>query len=191
MARDDPTIYMRLPAGLKAQLEEAAEASRRSMTSEVVARLEQSFDANNEVDARRRLRVGVEGPATDPPSRHATPLSEVAPLLIAVAVRSMIESLPSSVRSEKKVRETYSLLSKVIHSGLGEEALSAAVSGLRTTSIRENQVDDERRASASEEVSSKSISQHRTTQADASPKTLTAERDGRQTPAVSKSARRK
>lgn len=43
MARDDPTIYMRIPAELKQALERAAEENRRSMTAEVVARLEETF----------------------------------------------------------------------------------------------------------------------------------------------------
>lgn len=45
MARDDPTIYMRLPADLKARLDAAAHENRRSVTAEVTARLQASFDA--------------------------------------------------------------------------------------------------------------------------------------------------
>lgn len=44
MAREDPTIYMRLPAELKSKLDRAAEEGRRSLTAEVVARLSASFE---------------------------------------------------------------------------------------------------------------------------------------------------
>lgn len=45
MARDDPTIYMRIPQELKDLLDAASEENRRSMTAEVVARLQQTFAA--------------------------------------------------------------------------------------------------------------------------------------------------
>lgn len=44
MARNDPTIYMRIPQELKDQLDQAAEENRRSLTAEVVARLKATFD---------------------------------------------------------------------------------------------------------------------------------------------------
>ena len=43
MARTDPTIYMRLPEELKDALDKAAAENKRSLTAEVVARLEQTF----------------------------------------------------------------------------------------------------------------------------------------------------
>lgn len=43
MARDDPQINIRMPADLKAGLEAAAAANNRSVTAEIVARLEQSL----------------------------------------------------------------------------------------------------------------------------------------------------
>lgn len=43
MARTDPVIYTRFPNGLKARLDAAALESRRSLTAEMTARLEQSF----------------------------------------------------------------------------------------------------------------------------------------------------
>lgn len=44
MAREDLHFRLRLPEDLKARIETAAEQSRRSMTAEIVARLEQSFE---------------------------------------------------------------------------------------------------------------------------------------------------
>ena len=44
MARDDPTIYMRIPQELKHSLDKAAFVNRRSLTAEVVARLQSSLE---------------------------------------------------------------------------------------------------------------------------------------------------
>lgn len=43
MAREDLHFRLRIPEDLKQKIQEAAEANRRSMTAEIVARLEQSF----------------------------------------------------------------------------------------------------------------------------------------------------
>lgn len=43
MARNDPQVNIRLPAGLKAELDKAAEKAGRSLTAEIVQRLEESF----------------------------------------------------------------------------------------------------------------------------------------------------
>lgn len=45
MARNDPTIYMRIPQELKDALDKASEESRRSLTAEVVARLQSTFSS--------------------------------------------------------------------------------------------------------------------------------------------------
>jgi hypothetical protein len=52
MARDDPTIYMRIPAELKAQLDAAAKENRRSFVAEVSHRLQQSFQPQPPADAQ-------------------------------------------------------------------------------------------------------------------------------------------
>lgn len=51
MARTDPTIYMRLPQELKDALDAAAAENKRSLTAEVVARLELSFKVYAEADS--------------------------------------------------------------------------------------------------------------------------------------------
>ncbi len=45
MAREDPKFMLRMPADLKARVEEAARAVGRSMNAEIVQRLEQSFSS--------------------------------------------------------------------------------------------------------------------------------------------------
>lgn len=51
MARTDPQLNFRCPAELKDRLEAAAEASGRSLTQEIVARLATSFELARETDA--------------------------------------------------------------------------------------------------------------------------------------------
>lgn len=58
MARNEPQVNLRMPAALKARLEEAAGASKRSLTAEIIARLEQSLvlpDLNIPEDLAARM----------------------------------------------------------------------------------------------------------------------------------------
>lgn len=43
MSRTDPQFKLRMPAGLRAQVERSAWAARRSLNAEIVIRLESSF----------------------------------------------------------------------------------------------------------------------------------------------------
>jgi len=61
MARTDPQVNLRLPADLKERLEAAAAATGRSLTAEVVWRLQETFEADDadplseaELDVRLR-----------------------------------------------------------------------------------------------------------------------------------------
>ena len=57
MARNDPQVNLRIPPALKARLEESAQATGRSLTAEVVQRLEDSFLAGAVSDALLRARL--------------------------------------------------------------------------------------------------------------------------------------
>ena len=46
MARNDPQMNLRLPVELKEQIEDAAAQNNRTLTAEVVGRLQESFDPN-------------------------------------------------------------------------------------------------------------------------------------------------
>lgn len=50
MARSDPQMNFRIPAELKERLEVAAKNNNRSLTSELVSRLEASLDSSNTHD---------------------------------------------------------------------------------------------------------------------------------------------
>lgn len=43
MSRDDPHFRLRIPADLKARVEEAARQSRRSVTAEIIVALERAY----------------------------------------------------------------------------------------------------------------------------------------------------
>ena len=64
MSRDDLHFRLRIPEELKARVEAAAEKNRRSMTAEIIERLEASLgpaNASYEVQpARERVRRAVE-----------------------------------------------------------------------------------------------------------------------------------
>lgn len=47
MARSDPQLNFRIPLELREKLESAAKENNRSLTGELVARLEQSFDTRD------------------------------------------------------------------------------------------------------------------------------------------------
>lgn len=49
MARNDPQVNLRFPADLKDRLDVAAQANKRSLTAEIVARLERSFADESEL----------------------------------------------------------------------------------------------------------------------------------------------
>ena len=51
MARTDPQINLRIPAELKAKIEEIAKQSGRSATSEIIKRLESTFDTSKNIDS--------------------------------------------------------------------------------------------------------------------------------------------
>lgn len=56
MARNDPQMNLRLPVELKEQIEDAAAKNNRTLTAEVVDRLQQSFEivaglSEEEIDA--------------------------------------------------------------------------------------------------------------------------------------------
>lgn len=48
MARNEPQMNLRLPADLKDQIEDAAASNKRTLTAEVVARLQDSFQPPHE-----------------------------------------------------------------------------------------------------------------------------------------------
>lgn len=49
MARDDLQFRLRIPETLKAQIEKSAAENNRSMTAEIVSRLERSYDIDENI----------------------------------------------------------------------------------------------------------------------------------------------
>lgn len=57
MARDDPYFRLRIPEDLKARVQKAAEANKRSMTAEIIARLDESFSSDRKYTEQDILRI--------------------------------------------------------------------------------------------------------------------------------------
>ncbi len=100
MADDIVQVNFRMPADLKAALERAAEESRRSLTAEIVARLEASFrfpatgggsDSKAEI---RALLDSIRDLVTDDRERTATIMAEK----LSERIRRNIDAHPTGKR---------------------------------------------------------------------------------------------
>lgn len=60
MSREDQQMKVRLPADLKQRIEEAAGTARRSLNSEIVERLQESFEPREPVTVRINLTANEE-----------------------------------------------------------------------------------------------------------------------------------
>ena len=111
MARNDPQVNLRMPADLKDRLDAAAEENKRSLTAEVVARLEESFgdiDVLKDV-AREVVTAKIESEAVFDAYRlvvdilrSASGNDEETRRLIAEAVRSLKSTGNTDVESARK-----------------------------------------------------------------------------------------
>lgn len=81
MARDDLHFRLRIPEALKALIEEAARANNRSMTAEMVSRLERSFDLDNKTEELIAKVAELEGGADDHDRRIDKLESQIADLM--------------------------------------------------------------------------------------------------------------
>ncbi|WLS07530.1 Arc family DNA-binding protein [Shinella sumterensis] len=63
MAREDLHFRLRIPEGLKNKVEEAADRNGRSMTAEMVDRLELSFNEGSRQDYQRRVDLLLDNEA--------------------------------------------------------------------------------------------------------------------------------
>ena len=50
MARNDPQVNFRIPSELKAKLDQAAQENGRTLTAELILRLEMTFDHDDKLD---------------------------------------------------------------------------------------------------------------------------------------------
>ena len=61
MARHDPQVNFRIPAELKEQLDQSAKDNNRTLTSELVTRLADSFSGNiSDSDISKKLDLIIE-----------------------------------------------------------------------------------------------------------------------------------
>ena len=59
MAKDYTQVNFRIPTKLKEDIEKAAQGSERSITAEIVARLEKSFDQTDNFATKAELQAQV------------------------------------------------------------------------------------------------------------------------------------
>lgn len=87
MARDEPQINLRIPADLKDRLDRASLTHKRSLTAEVVARLEETFG------------LGKDGEA--PPSIDTKTMDLFADNVAGRVVKALDEREKKKKRSER------------------------------------------------------------------------------------------
>ena len=87
MKQTDPHFKIRLPPDLKARIEESAKTSQRSMTAEIVARLEDSF---RDIRAEARAEYANE---------------RMEKLIDILERNEMLERYPDLLERRRKTRE--------------------------------------------------------------------------------------
>lgn len=106
MARDDPHFRLRLPADLKARVEEAARAANRSINAEIVQRLEGSFIYPEiDVDLETLIQQILE---------HAFTSEEFVSTALASRNRAKAEARSSAENPQPSMPQRKSALSKGI-----------------------------------------------------------------------------
>jgi len=128
MSRADPQVNFRIPASLKADLEAAAEQNKRSVTAELIARLEASFamvipaagssieamnrqaaDISNQISSLRRVLRGREAGLEQLRSQFDYLTSE-GKQMQASAVAAIIEATTAEIVSlERECNELRAL----------------------------------------------------------------------------------
>lgn len=99
MARSDPTVYMKIPPDLKAALDAASEENRRSLTAEVVARLQATFDGVQSPGELEKLRSDLEA------ERMRTEGGLYIAGLVAMNFQRLLDALPADSAALAKYRK--------------------------------------------------------------------------------------
>lgn len=122
MARSDPQLNFRIPAELRDRLEAAAGENKRSLTSELVGRLEASFERVH------RTQVEAAGPTREQLQRRITELERQATSnhdamisvalvrdLLALGVRRLADRMPKEALRDENAQEAIRLSNAIIH----------------------------------------------------------------------------
>lgn len=95
MSRVDLQVNFRMPASLKDELEALAKRNRRSLTAEIVARLERSISDTDEMGISDRDRMNPEHP-------FYLPATEQMPITRGVSKEKLLASLDQDSPVTKK-----------------------------------------------------------------------------------------
>lgn len=94
MARNDPQVNLRFPADLKDRLDVAAQQNKRSLTAEIVTRLEESFE--KQLDATKLVAMSYasaeDGLVRDWSARSATRALESQVALLRHVLHRVVET---------------------------------------------------------------------------------------------------
>lgn len=99
MSEPEVQANLRIPASLRDKLKAAAKENRRSMTAEVVARLEESFWHRPPTEAYEEMLGNVEGPG-EPDYSH-----ENLAMILAVARHSLTHATEAIRAAERAYDE--------------------------------------------------------------------------------------
>lgn len=102
MAREDPQLKLRLSAELKARIEEAAKTGSRTMNSEIISRLEDSFRgaslSTGGLLSPQHLLDVVEA------QRQTIKAQEVNLIMLSTYLVDVINVLPTKLRNEERIK---------------------------------------------------------------------------------------
>lgn len=118
MSRSDPQVNFRIPAELKAQLEAAADQNKRSITAELIARLEETFaiDASLERVAPGASVTGTAGLLEDMHAQLVERKDEAVSAAMSVYADRIERNMQSSEwrlsSIEQQLTQMFDLLAK-------------------------------------------------------------------------------
>jgi hypothetical protein len=119
MARTDPQVNFRIPAPLKDAIEAAAAASNRTVTAEIVSRLDESFTRSHAAQLEtwgelNSLRAQVES------YKMAIQMMEITQGLLAGSLVQAIDRMPSPLRDHHgTIRSLAEAIDKKDSRGIG------------------------------------------------------------------------
>ncbi|MES2241893.1 MAG: Arc family DNA-binding protein [Pseudomonadota bacterium] len=128
MARNEPQVNLRMPEALKEGLDAAAEANKRSLTAEIISRLDASFSAPGKSDAGWASLQGraEQAEALSESLRSTADMADTLRTLAAQISTSVLSRLPEDAITESD-RDMYETMGRWLSTSDRRGAAFAAV----------------------------------------------------------------